>query len=452
MVSFLLGFVMTRGFFVFQSTNKGIQTYDNSFKFSQDDSLNSKSVYLRHLNSLQQTNGRNKKDGRWYGVKDPFEFYAYSAFYDDRRSLGTLPVIRMVAVSEYLDKRTIHCLFYYKDRSKGHLAQASTLAIGAGLSRHGKGFREYIITCPLDSEDVPTNVSVALTMHKKPDWFLPVEVPETPPEKVEFITCVSVTYWNHNPYQIVEWMELLNELGVSKVVIYNNSLSAEASRVFQYYDSIGFVDFRQSWNFVPDPGEVTIHMHMSPVINDCIYRNMYSTKKIVVTDLDELIIPQNKYNYHEMLKEIDEKQEGTTHPARQYMFRNAYFFFDIPHVDESAPKHLKTLRHKWRLPPSAYGYSTKSIISPLACTNMHNHYCWGSTKLYDTNGYSVDAQPKYALNQHYKKCHLDKWERPGACKEQMNHKAVSDDVMLRYKDRLISRVNARLKLLKLDPL
>ena len=410
-------------------------------------------VRWRHLLSGSNPNtGRSKYDGRWYGTKKPFEFYAYSAFYDDRRSLGSLPIVRIISVSQYLDVRNIHCLFYYKDRPKGHIVQASQLDIGAGLIRHGKGFKEYIVNCPLDSEDAPTNVSVALDLSTKPEWFMPVEIPAKTRIQDEFVLCVSVTYWNQNPFQIVEWMEMLQELGVSKVTIYNNSLTEEASRVFQYYDQLGFVDFRQSWSFIPDSGEITIHMHMSPVINDCMYRHMYTAKHIVVTDLDELIIPKNKYNYHSMLKEIDEKQEKSTHPARQYMFRNAYFFLDIPRVDKSMPKYLKTLRHRWRIPASVYGYATKSIISPLACINMHNHFCWGSTKLYDTGGYTVDVLPRYALNQHYKKCHLDQWERPGACKEHITNRALSDDVMLRYKDKLMRRVDARLKNLKLDPL
>ncbi len=414
--------------------------------------LNAEATRLRHLLSgiLPGSDGRSKDDGLWYGTKTPFEFYAYTAFYDDRRSLGSLPVIRIVAVSEYLDGKEIFCLYYYQDRPKGHLAKAQTLDIGAGVLRHGKGFREYIITCPLDSEDVPTNVSVALSLSVKPDWIMPVEVAWKPLTKEDFIVCASVSYWNLNPYRLVEWMEMLSELGVSRVVVYNNSLSAEAARVFKHYDRTGFVDFRQSWSFLPDPGEYTLHLHMSPVINDCIYRNMYSAKKIVVTDMDELIIPNNVYTYQEMLWEIDEKQEGGTHPARQYMFRNAYFFLDMPKHDESAPMQLVTLKYRWRLPPSIYGYATKSIISPLACINMHNHFCWGSTKLYDTDGYTVDVKPKFALNQHYKKCHLDEWEKPGTCATQMST-AVQDDTALRYRDKLVRRVSAQLKQLNLDP-
>lgn len=417
------------------------------------DDLGTAALRLKHLvGGLTPSEGRSRKDGLWYGVKHPYEFYAYTAFYDDRRSLGSLPVIRIIVVAEYLDGRELHCLLYYKDKPKGHIVLASASDIGAGIIRHGKGFREYIVSCPLDSEDVPANVSVALTLAQKPDWLMPVEVALKPVTKHDFITCISVSYWKHNPYQIVEWMEMLKELGVSKVVVYNNSLNSESARIFQHYDQEGFIDFRQSWNFIPDYGEETIHMHMSPVINDCVYRYMHSTKMVVVTDLDELIIPKNKYTYQEMLEEIDTVQEKSTHPARQYMFRNAYFFLDIPHVDNSVSKHLITQRHRWRLPPSVYGYSTKSIISPLACVNMHNHFCWGATKLYDTAGYTVDVQPEYALNQHYKKCHLDMWEKPGACKEQIETSAVQDDAILRYKRKLTRRVADQLSKLNLDPL
>ena len=315
------------------------------------------------------------------------------------------------------------------------------------MNRHGKRFREYVITCQLEDKDIPDNVSIATTLSVKPDWSIPVELPDRPKYKREFGVCVSVCYGKEwDLFKIVEWMELLKIIGVTKVGIYNNTLGPEASRIFQYYDTKGFVDFRQSWNFLSDPGVLTSHLHWSPVINDCIYQNLYSFNKILVIDVDEIILPKDVYNLSQLLSEIDKNQVLSTHPARSYTFRNDYFFYDIPQQDNTMPIYIKMLTHRWRLPPSNQGYSAKSIISPLACTHMHNHYCWGYTKKHQGNKHHVEVHPQYAVNQHYKKCHFSQSE----CQKMMMN-ITQDDTILKYKDKLIKNVSRTLKELNLIP-
>ena len=322
-----------------------------------------------------------------------------------------------------------------------------TLGIGFGVLRHGKKLREFVLSCQLRNTEIPTKATITTAMTFRPTWSLPVELPEKPNSKRDFAVCVSVCYGKEwDVYKIVEWMELLKILGVSRVGIYNNTLGSEAARVFQYYDSQGFVDFRQSWNFISDPGVLTSHLHWSPVINDCIYRNLYSFTKILVIDLDEVIVPKTANNLTQLLIDIDNHQIGSVHPARSYTFRNNYFFYDICHKDYTVPKYIKMLTHRWRLPPSRQGYSAKSIISPLACTHMHNHYCWGYTKQYSGKGHHVEVNPRFGVNQHYKKCHFSRAE----C-ERLLINITQDDVMLKYKDKLTISVDLALKELNLVP-
>ena len=233
--------------------------------------------------------------------------------------------------------------------------------------------------------------------------------------------------------------------GLHKVTIYNNSLDMETARIFQHYQRDGFVDFRQSPNFLSDPGVDSILIQMSPVLNDCMYRNMYRARKLVVTDLDEMIVPRTKGNYKEMLEAIDEAQPNN-HPAKSYMFPNDYFFFELPQ-NESESKKLLTMRYQHRLKPSPYGYSVKSITDIQSCICLHNHYCWKKTKLYDTPGHTTYVNVDLGLNQHYKKCHFDKEKCDSMMKE-----SVLDSTMVRFKDKLVTRVSEKLKELNLDPL
>ncbi len=65
-----------------------------------------------------------------------------------------------------------------------------------------------------------------------------------------------------------------------QVTVYNNSLAPDVAKVFMMYTQDGFVDFRQAPDSMPDEGELTILLNMSPVLNDCMYRNMYRYKKV----------------------------------------------------------------------------------------------------------------------------------------------------------------------------
>ena len=171
---------------------------------------------------------------------------------------------------------------------------------------------------------------------------------------------------------------------------------------------------------------------------------MHLFKKIVVLDLDELIIPRMQRTYQEMLQYLETLPEAIRHPNnhRSYTFRNVYYFFELP-MDESQPEKLSTQRHRAHVKPSGPGYSVKSIIDPYSCTNVHNHFCWRrAPKLNGQQGYNMDVDPQIGANQHYKKCHFKKEE----CEKMMLQYYI-DDNMLKYGPVLNTNVNRVLKAL-----
>ena len=74
------------------------------------------------LDNWTKTWGRAKEDGRWIGTNNPIEIYAYTAFFDDRTSLKTLPVIRVIIVTEALNNNTLYCMLQYKNRTSHQVA------------------------------------------------------------------------------------------------------------------------------------------------------------------------------------------------------------------------------------------------------------------------------------------------------------------------------------------
>jgi hypothetical protein len=166
-----------------------------------------------------------------------------------------------------------------------------------------------------------------------------------------------------------------------------------------------------------------------------------------VIDFDEVIVPHLGTSLVDVLRAV-EQQETDQHPARSYVFRNAYFFFNH-RPDASQHTHLRTLKYRFRQEISEVGYSAKSIIDPISCYAMHNHSCWGVTKLYEEGNYRTFVPPEIALLHHYKKCHIDEFENKlGEC-ERLKDSGIQDDAMLKYKDNLVAAVDEQLKLIGL---
>jgi len=71
---------------------------------------------------------------------------------------------------------------------------------------------------------------------------------------------------------------------------------------------------------------------------------------------------------------------------------------------------------------------------------MHNHYCWAVTPGYELRGYIEVVNETIAVNQHYKRCHLNQTECSSALKA-----ARLDLTMDRYRDKLVANVLQRIR-------
>ena len=106
---------------------------------------------------------------------------------------------------------------------------------------------------------------------------------------------VEAAYRHVDTVRLVEWLELQRLLGVTLVGVYVLSdLSASARRLLAYYSSVdGLVDLRRTDYIARVPGGEPsspdqFWLHLTPVINDCIYRNMFRFQRIAVIDFDEV--------------------------------------------------------------------------------------------------------------------------------------------------------------------
>ena len=427
-----------------------------------------------------------KYNGVWQTVDQDVGIYLFSAFYDDRPGFLETPMIRTIAVVRNGSDDDLSCLLWFGNNALPEVTNVSILPVGAWFQPQAGVSCAVILSCAIENELgrpalIPEHVSIVTATQTAAKTLLRVQVPEKPKRPMAFGHCMSVAYWHQNPYRVVEWMELHRMWGVEEVTIYNSSLHPAAARVYRHYADKGFVDLRQAPCAFPahPDDEEAILLNMSPVLNDCMYRNMYRYRRLVVTDIDEMIVPRIHANYTTMLEAIDavyvnlfleqfamRNRTNATRlsqveqpdmnatilaqfpPLLSYIFDNVYFFSDF-NATTRAPWYLATQQYRRHIKPSPPGYSVKSIHNPLFCVGLQNHFCWVSHTVNGREPVPVFSPPAIGMNYHYKKCHFDSYlDKPGYCKELMKEFTV-DLTMTRFRRVLESRVLVVLKELDL---
>lgn len=405
-----------------------------------------KSVY-QQTDPCVLCRGRSTTDGRWYdfSVKS-FRFFVYSAFYDDRPSLlSSLPVIRIVAITDDVSQRTpmgLFCLLHHRSGKTRVPLEDTPRACGPGWSLNGKGANPYVYTCPTVSGIKPhaltiiglgvSNSSVTLCM--------PVEYPPKPDHPRDFVICVPVAFGDLDPYRVIEWTEMQRILGVSLITVYDLSIGEAGRQVLRHYANEQFVDLRKT-DYIYRREDNHNVLQSAIVLNDCLYRHMYSFRWIIVNDVDEFIKPMRHDSLRGLVDYLDATIPSKNSTASvNYAIRNSYFFLELE-PDVNVSSHLTFLRFRKRAPVSGLWHRVKPIISTMSCTHLFNHLCLGATAKYSTRALVESVDPSVALTQHYRLCPLEKSE----CVEAMAN-STQDDCMLVFagilKDKVAHKVQA----------
>jgi hypothetical protein len=378
----------------------------------------------------------------WQTVASIKNIFLYTAFYDDRPDI-VIPSVRVISVAEVGAANQLYCLIFKDAYSPPQVERAETISIGAKIYVDFYGLYEQImLSCNVTTSDhgwSPSFVSIVSLSDRQPINVLEVEKFEQPTNSsaVEFGICMSIIYWSHNPKRIIEWLELHRLWGVSEVSVYASMLSKKIARIFLHYSKTGFVRYREVPIIFDSTKESAILVNMSPVINDCMYRNMLRYRTILTTDVDEMIVPRRHDNYMEMRHHVLQMM-GTNDLTPSLLFRNVYFFVDF---DSRVNDHSSVFNITQRMTPSTIGYSAKAFTNPLTCIGLQNHFCWKRVPRYDVQGWKINVPAYIAMNHHYKKCHFDAYlHRSGVCSLMLANR-LNDTAMNMYKDVIQQRIN-----------
>ncbi|XP_041654549.1 galactan beta-1,4-galactosyltransferase GALS1 [Cheilinus undulatus] len=239
--------------------------------------------------------------------------------------------VRVIAVVLREEKAAYRCLLCCQD----HLHQS------LGYQRihddhFGFPYGAADIMCPVPSGcDTVSHIAVISHTAKETGVkeFLEVKNQKAKSDSFQFnfTVCFSTMFDFTNLLQLVQSVEMLQLLGVNRIVIYKTSHSPEIKHLLDYYTQKGVVEVipwlmtkylnvSRSWRPDLSPGDIQ-YFGQIPALNDCVYRYMYESRYVALHDVDELILPQSVNSWSELLPQLEEKYGKD----KCYLFENHVF-------------------------------------------------------------------------------------------------------------------------------
>ncbi|XP_054854095.1 beta-1,4-galactosyltransferase galt-1-like [Eublepharis macularius] len=253
--------------------------------------------------------------------------FIIAPYFDNRKNKMT----RVIAIVHHKDVKELYCWFCHPSNDKIHISKAE---IDVHSDRFDFPYGATDLHCPEPEDWEPHYVSIHWSPNGSINHLPLFEIKNREPEgsPVEFTVCISTMFGEYNNIlQFVQSMEMYRILGVGRVVIYKNSCSPLMEKVLDFYIAEGVVEIipwpidsylkaASRWRYSKDPKDIGYYGQIT-ALNDCIYRNMYKSRYLMLNDMDEIILPIKYANWKTMMQNLQEQHPG----AAVFLFENHIF-------------------------------------------------------------------------------------------------------------------------------
>ncbi|XP_053644577.2 uncharacterized protein [Cherax quadricarinatus] len=384
--------------------------------------------------------------------------YLYSAFYDNRTSSKSKPSIRILGMANSLQPTTeTNCQIWYDGQS---FPVISKVRVHKRIWRDEWEIEEeilypYMIECIIPDKHSrlePQSVSLVEQPCDKPTNNLRI-INNQPADgrKKSFAVCVKgLEFYNlDNSVRLVEWLELLFLLGADEVFFYDMGIHPNVSKVLNYYESLGRVDIRK----ISLPGEQPnvfglLHLYLKNKVNhkrlhelipynDCLNRNMYRYKFVLLMDIDEVIVAKSAVDWTSLLEEVSPGAVNQyNNKWTSFCASNVYFLDTMQPThsqNHSIPPYLHILQHIYRSANyTKPGWYVKCFHDTERVLTLHNHYAISCLDKCEVKNLPTEL----AQLQHYRQDCVRQMPKKH-CIYFKNHTVV-DTRVWRYKDSLMN--------------
>ena len=428
-----------------------------------------------------------KSDNIWQEVPldDPkASMFVFNAFYDDRNSslcqvrIITVSTIRLTDKQSYQSNVDLYCSLHYRKHHGGlrHIYTSEVYSVKhvdvRVYSVRGRDYFQYVVSCKIPPFINKASLRyVSVSSHEcRVNNQLPIIYPRKQPNGTVGL-CTNSLYGNFgsDPKEAMafaEWVEIYRMFGVMEIHMYNSmmlNISSDFQKILRYYQSIGVLYVHT----LPPPVELfdlSELFHISKttcraVNNDCLFRNMYRHKYIVIADLDDIVIPRNKMDYDAVLQNfLEEKHHGKPD------FRSITLWARHFPLDFGIPKHQKdpTISTKYvrYVPHFEHIWNRKALTSPRHCDTVGNHACqtcpydqeWCSSRVHKTVQFPQDHMVIHHYRRRCSQGHEVNSQGERKRNEARDSKCevalktyLTDTYMYKYRHTLLTRIGDVLK-------
>ena len=296
-----------------------------------------------------------------------------------------------------------------------------------------------IFSCAIEHYDerVPTAVSlhVTLTRCEAPTNLVKVENDQVNYKgpRHHITACIGQIYSGFDDVnQLVEMVEVNRILGVDLVVLYNHTSSSVLVPYIQSFKRDAVLDFH-NW-YHPLTQKISGPHYFGNFIlrNDCLYRYMYRSDYIIMTDLDEVVVPDERYGTLPVLLSQIAQPNISQYTLRRVCFPDDWISDpqSIYNISMAHKYHIRTLLKTKRNDDNSEIQKPKSILKPEYISVAGNHN--GSKKLY---GGATFVSPSQAKVFHYRNTNRNN--------EDIVIREVSDVSMYRFAADIVTRISQR---------
>ena len=280
--------------------------------------------------------------------------FMYSAYYDDRdKDQG--PVIRVLALTPKRELKLVYCIYVTDSGKRVCCGQAVKIRINPQLLNvpYPTSIAVFYLCKCENLPSKPTSMRVTLvpqscsilmdierflTPEKSNELWVRVAFPSgrsssSYSQKDQFRVCIppvfGLTLKKLTP--LLRTFESNLFFGADRIVLYNHSLPADTESFLESYISEGKVELL-NWPLSRTGllSQHQIHYHgQNLAINDCLYRNQGATHYLLITDLDELIVPRKHDTWRDLMNQLD-----ASPGAGSFLFCHTHFDYNATNEPE----------------------------------------------------------------------------------------------------------------------
>ena len=331
-------------------------------------------------------------------------FFLWRAFYDDRPSFKKI-YIRIPAMTKMKSSPALYCHIFYttytKDtidgtHMKSYTVKAKILYTWIWGTQPDNHIQPILISCPVDST-LPIKVSLSFDSsfldqnllhvihgHEKREGkksLQNVSKGGSGMKNKKFAVCIKwLDFYDHDvSLRIIEWIEMIKILGGGHVFMSQLHVHKNISKVLDYYISTGFItvtNFTLPGNQPNEPKEQYEYLYnrknlYTKMANEAmpLYNSLYQAilkryQYAVIFDIDEILIPVKHYDWHDLLAEIESRENSQK--VDDFAVSRTNFLDQYTDQNEKLVRNIPPYLHMMRHIHS----EVKSITPPKSFTKL----------------------------------------------------------------------------------